>query len=789
MNYKPIVLGSESSLLDFHMNSQYSNVKKLLISNDTILNSFDSQEVAAFIDSQKESNPRDYNTNVTSALNSGLLESNFQDEFYKYLQNYLAKLSDELNVELKDYSFMSSISNTKYTVVLRSNSFSLYEYYIEKGALLTSLKSLLAKYLSSPLSSIQLRELDHFQIEIFESEEYQKTLFLKKEMDSLILYSTFGFFSNISENISLGGELYYSKGEEFHFFENSQEHAVVRQHNKIEKKEIYHKEKILTADELKLINNSTKHINNALLEIGITSKGVIKILHARTNEFPLESGSQKGIVYSASSKEYDKIAIITSKNQYSDEATNPQYLLLRTSQDVDNFFRTMNEGLFDGILINKNMYHPFFEYLGVFYDCDVIFYSGHLEQALEVTLKREEASIIGFEEKKAKSNSPFSSILDNEQAKKDELLNRFKNVDLSTPQQPQDTSRQQVESIAESLMSSANSSMRKTSNSLMSFGSSSGSGEKKSAFQLLSESAFSQEKKMNEPSSENQTPIPQQAPTTPQQVSTSQEENFKEADEEYKSYPPINEVANTLIDEEEKSEPIQDSTNIQSSMDDFFTTPQTQQEETTYQNIPQQEKVSSFDMESVLGNSSESISQKEISPQEEKDLLIYDNILATRILTPTSITISHGHIIDSSAISELSDPQNSYIVVAQEHEISNKSLNYILPRSSGYHEEAHSLINSAEDFFMITPEDESKGIVLNLSTLKDEIKEAILHDSIEKFGVISLIATSDDIPLLEEIIEYIEFIFIKDITNSEDFESQKEILLMFEKRALMKKLR
>ena len=54
MNYKPIVLGSQSSLLDYHMNSQYSNVKKLLISNDIILNSFESQDLAAFIDSQKE---------------------------------------------------------------------------------------------------------------------------------------------------------------------------------------------------------------------------------------------------------------------------------------------------------------------------------------------------------------------------------------------------------------------------------------------------------------------------------------------------------------------------------------------------------------------------------------------------------------------------------------------------------------------------------------------------------------------------------------------------------------
>ena len=804
MNYKPIVLGSQSSLLDYHMNSQYSNVKKLLISNDIILNSFESQDLAAFIDSQKESSPKEFTTNVESFLNSGVLEQNFQDEFYKYLQEYLTKLSDELNVELKDYSFMSSISNTKYTVVLRTSTYSFYEYYIEKGALLTSFKSLISKYLSSNLTSLQTRELDQFQIEIFESEEYQKTLFLKKEMDSLILYSTFGLFSNNVENMTLGGELYYSKGEEFNFFENTQDYAVIRQHNKIETKEIYHKEKVLGADELKQINDATKHINNALLEIGITTKGTIKILHARTNEYPLEVGSSKGIILSASSKEYDKIALIRAKNQYSQDAANPQYLLIKTRQDLDEFLRTMNEGLFDGIVLNQNLYHPFFEYLGVFYDCDVLFYPGHLEQALEVTFNRSLAQIEGFEEKKQSSASPFSSILNKEQQEKDALLDKFKNIDLSTPDtsnQVQDSSKQQVESLAESIMSSPNSSMnKKSSSSLMSFGSSSGaSGQKKSAFELLSESAFSQEKQMNQPQETSQASQEQntQVPTheTREQVPNKQE-----------TYPSIEEVAKEVIREDVASK---QEEQMPTSMDDFFTTPnnetspipqpQPSQESTVVQEgiqQPSNQTSTSFDMGSVLGtpkqdeaNLDEESSIPEETPNTSLDISVYDSILATKVLTPTTITTSHGHIIDSSSIHELSDPTSSYIVVASEKEVANKSLNYILPRSSGYHEDAHTLINSAEDFFKVTPEDEAKGIVLNLSTISDDIKEQILHDSIMKFGIVSIIATSNDIAYLESVIESVEFVFIKDISTQEEFEEQKELLLIFEKRALMQKLR
>ena len=778
MDYKPIILGSESSLLDFHMNSQYSNVKKLLISNEIILNSFENQDIAAFITSQKEANPNQYVSSVKAAEAAGLFEVNFQDEFYKYLQEYITKLSDELNVELKDYSFMSSISNTRYHVILRSSTFSVYEYYIEKGALLSAIKQVLQKYLNSSLSTISLRELDNFQIEIFEAEEYQKTLFLKKERDSLILYSTFGFFNNQGENMNFGGEMYYSKGDEFNFFENSQEDAIVRQHNKIERKEIYHKEKILNADELKQINQVTKHINNVLLEIGINSKGVIKILHARTNEFPLEVGSKNGIIYSASSKEFDKIALITSKSQYSEDAANPQYLLLRTKQDVDEFLRSITLASFDGIIINQNLYHPFFEQLGVFYDCDIVFYKGNLHQALEVTFLRNSVEIQGFEEKKANSGSPFSSIIENETPKKDELLDRFKNVDLSTPPtSAQSVDTQSVQSIAESLISSPNSSTaKKSTGSLMSFGASTdSSGRKKSAFELLSESAFTQEKKIEE-----QTPTQSE---TPKQEIEEKSSNINDtwvnvsSETQIHGHDSVEEVAKELV-EEETAQPQEDT---------FFNTPEPKVNEV----IPEttEPTSSTFDFNSVLG--SDSTHQSESIIEENTDEITlneYDSILATRFLTPTSIE-SQGHIVDSSVIHELSDPRSSYIVVASEEDIQNKDLNYILPRSSGYHQDAHTLINTPEDFFLFAEDDEFRGVVVNLSTLRDEIKENILNDSINKFGVISLITTSDDLPLLENCIEYIDFVFVKDISSQEEFEGQKELLLMFEKRALMKKLR
>ena len=118
----------------------------------------------------------------------------------------------------------------------------------------------------------------------------------------------------------------------------------------------------------------------------------------------------------------------------------------------------------------------------------------------------------------------------------------------------------------------------------------------------------------------------------------------------------------------------------------------------------------------------------------------------------------------------------------------NNSLRYILPSSLAFNENAMVLINSLEDFFRIDANVNSKGFVVNLSNINDEIKEDFFRDSLEKFGRLSLICFKDDLALLEEHIKQIDFVFIKDLENLEDLEEQKELLLIFEKRALMKSL-
>lgn len=796
---KSVILGSESSVLDFYTNMQYSNVKKVIITKDVILNSFDNQILSNFILSQKNSSVQDFDSNLQSAKSQGLFEVNFQDQFYKHLQEYLAKISGDLNVELKDYSFMSSISNSKYTVVLRSKSFSVYEYYIEKGALLSSLKSLIQKYLTSPLLKLNLQSIEDFQIEILESEEYHKTLFLKKENTSLILYSTFGFFSDEGANLNLGGELYFSKDEDFNFFENNQEFATLRQNNKIQKKEIIHKNKILNADELKNINQITKNIENATLEIAINSKGAIRILHVSTNEYPLEIGSQKGILYYASSRDFNKIALIKSNEEYSPDAPNPQYLTIKSKQEFDIFLRNLGNIKFDGLIINFNLYHPILEEIGAKYNCDVIFYSEFLQKSLEVNFNKSLVDIEGSVSKSKTQDSPFSSILQKEEKEKDELLEKLKSVDLSTPKQNLNVDEyKSIESLAQSMTSSPQSSSANKSSSLMSFGSSSGGpGEKKSAIELLTQSAFSSQKMMEEqpPVQPQPNNPPQPQSYTPPQPPT--QNNYSAPPENLEPQPNNYEIHTHNSVEEIAQEEIVEENN-------YPTTPETQSnsfdmfseenmskynsnsEEEEIQS-PSERESNSFDMGSVFGNQEEEKIEEQ-APQEDvmsQDLSRYDNILATRLLTPPSIE-SQGHLIDKNSLSQVQRECELFIVVSSSDEIQNNSMNYILPISIELHDNAMTLINSANDFFKLNKYDETQGIVLNLSTIEEDIKLEFLKTTYHKFGEFGIICNLNDINYLESVIDKVDFVFVKDLTSDSQYNLVKEKLLTFEKRFLLK---
>ena len=71
------------------------------------------------------------------------------------------------------------------------------------------------------------------------------------------------FHKNTPYNYNLGSEFYISKGEDFKFFKNKQNFAIIREHNKLIEKEIQAKDNILTNEDLMLINDKTKHIEDA----------------------------------------------------------------------------------------------------------------------------------------------------------------------------------------------------------------------------------------------------------------------------------------------------------------------------------------------------------------------------------------------------------------------------------------------------------------------------------------------------------------------------------------------
>ena len=307
---------------------------------------------------------------INDALESDLLESNLDNDFYVSVQEKLNLISENMiDIKLKGCSFINSVSNSKFNVVLRTENFSNTRYFEEKGAILSSIKQLLKKYLEFEGNSQRLLKIKNFQFEIYEAEDVYKHIYIKKEDISLILASSFGFANDTPVDYYTGSEIYYLKGEDFKFFESTQTHAIFRDHAKLNESEIHKQKKILSDGDLVSINKATKDINDAIIELYINKKGNLRILNISLVDNKLERGSVNGIILNKSSKSYNRISLVGLRDNLDEELPNPKYLLIRNPSEVEEIlsnFKILNK--IDGIIFIDNFYSPVLDYIGEKFD-------------------------------------------------------------------------------------------------------------------------------------------------------------------------------------------------------------------------------------------------------------------------------------------------------------------------------------------------------------------------------------------------------------------------------------
>ncbi|MCA9459638.1 MAG: hypothetical protein KC550_03760 [Nanoarchaeota archaeon] len=507
------IIGNEASVIYYNLNKQFSNLSKIIITKEILINSFEGEGVRTLFNDLSASTRDSYMDILVKEKSEGAFDGPVNTDLYKQIQESLPKISQNMmEIQLKDYNFMSSISNARFNVVLRCDNFSITKYYEEKGQIMSSIKNLIKEYLEFEGNIYRISRLENFQIEIYESEEMYKYVNLKKEGNSITLASNYSFPRASPFDFGLGQEFYFSVGEDFHFYKNNQETAIIREQNKLVEKDINKQEKILSNEELMLINNNTKNINDALIEMYINPKGALRIINVsivENNIFP--KASDDGFVLNKSSRNYDRVSLLTLRDNIDDDFPNPKYLIIRNEGEVKEFLLDLGKLRYiDGLIFTTNFYAAVLDKIGKNMDLDIIYYNKILHKSLDVRIDFENLSIDGALESSRSSSNPFSSIIDNKNKDRDEYLERLKNVDLSTPAQSSSSRYggiDDIDNLTKSIISSPESSMKRSSSS-SSGGSGRGSGGgmyggavsggKMSAISMLAASALNKPEKKKE---------------------------------------------------------------------------------------------------------------------------------------------------------------------------------------------------------------------------------------------------------------------------------------------------
>ncbi|MDA3854795.1 MAG: hypothetical protein PF569_00950 [Candidatus Woesearchaeota archaeon] len=740
------ILGNENSVIYYNLNKQFSNIKKVIITKEIILNSFENSRVPELLEKLKGSNSQTYDSIVEENLSA--LDSNLIGDFYKEIQENLNKISDSyMDVKLKDYNFMNSVSNTKFNLTLRTESFSITNYYIEKGAMLSNIKGLIREYLKLKANKLRIPRIDNFQIEIYETEEMYKQVFLKKDSDTLILSANYGFQKNIPFNYNLGSEFYISRGENFKFFKNKQNFAIIREHNRLVEKEIEIKENILTNEDLVLINKKTKHIEDALIECYITNKGNFKIINVSLIENHFTNYSDNGFVINKSTNNYDRVSILTIRDNFDDESVNPRYLLLKNDSEIKEFITNLeNIDKIDGIILTQNFYSPLLDKLGVDKNLDIIYFDKQLQKSLDEKINWETLDI----ENSARQNidNPFAGIISEQTKEKDIFLEKLKNIDLNTSsQRSQSKEQEKISSLMNNITGSDESSFNQGNrgggnNNMFSGSSYNSNGEKKSAMGMLADTIINNNLSNTNPPQREERVVEQ---------GVVQQQPYVEEQKDLNSY----------------SSQEQSQNNESFGFGNMFDEPVKQ--EVYREEVQQQPQVPDYH-------------------REEIDVSVYEGILATEIIGTPNLSNVNSYFVDMNTISQVDRGTIYYLTLVKE-EMRNPNLNYILPirLNDENIKDCSLLITNPTDFFLIDENQKNVEYFVNIFEINDAIKEKFLSDIIKKVGPISLICSKDDLKYVETNIKNIKRVKVKNIEYEEDLEEIRNKILGFEKRVLMKK--
>lgn len=812
------IIGNEDNVIYSNLNRQFSNLKKVIITKDAVIDAFDGASLNNLIGKLKESSPDNYQEIIKESKE--VFDVNVKSDLYTKIQDKLSKLSNNyMDVKLESYNFMNALSNSKFSITIRCEHFSITNYYIEKGAIISSIKNLVKDYFNYIGNIYRTAKIGTFQIEIYETEEIYKTILLKKENNSLILATNFGFLKNSPIDYSAGQEIYVSKGNDFKFFKNSQTTAILREHNRLVEKEINPQEKVLTNEELVLVNEKTKDIDDAIIEGYITSKGIFRINCLSVIENPIEKYSENGFIVSKSSNNYDRVSLLSLRDNFDEEILNPKYALLKNEGDIKEFM--LNPKIvekIDGIIITKNFYNKILDRIGKIKNIDIIYLNKNLSKSLDEKIDWENVDIESSIKSEGEKN-PFGNILKEQNKEKDELLEKLKsiNLELNTGNQQRSQNQynqpnlnivnnpSQIENVVNSIIGSDNSSFNNSGNyenqnnysnnnnvnstnqnqrgSNMALNNN--GKDKKSAFDMLMDSAANQQRANSQARQQNNMPNMQQQ--VQQQVQNQMGNQMQQRPTQQQ-----NMGMNQQYQQQNMQQQYPQNNNNMNGQYNGSNLGQ-QQMQNEQRNLNQYSDNSAQNQNIIQQAIAPVVSQTEfkecISIKEEItetiDISRYESVIATEIIGEPGIE-ADAYFADINTISEITGGK-IYFLTLNPDEMQNPNLNYVIP--IGINNEdikgCHLLIKNPTDFFLID-EDQDVDYFINICDINDAIKKQYVNEIIKKVGLISVICMKKDLELIGKYIDKIEAIKVKDVESDYDLEEVKRKIISYEKRKLMR---
>jgi hypothetical protein len=472
----------------------------------------------------------------------------------------------------------------------------------------------------------------------------------------------------------------------------------------------------------------------------ITKKGAIHISHVSLLESNLEKGEEQGVLFNKSQKNYTRVSLLTLRDSIEEEKPNPKYLLLRNADEIREAFEApLLLRHIDGIILSSPFYSAYLDKVAHSQDLDFLFLNQELSKNLDQEINVSELLV---QQEEGKGDNPFAGIIKEQDKEKDDFLERLKNINLDTQGQGErgGQQQQQIDSLAQSIISSPQSSTKTYSQTQTSSGGEnmySQQGGKKSAIQMLASSVIANDQK----------------PIVEEQRETAKEHSHF--------------VENVKAEELQEASP--------DTLSGFAQSFEESQNLQQGQELAQQRTHIEVHERDTIVESTNSL-----------DISRYDSILATTLITQAPLS-SDAHFLDASQ-SETTSTKQAYVLVNSEEEMTNREVEYIIAANvcKGRSKKGSVLINTPKDFFSVFPKQQK--VMLNLVALEPFMKKRMLDKCIEEFELLSgIILYKEDLSLLAEQIQNIKAVYVKDLEQDSQVQEVKEELLKYEKEYLMRR--